>query len=192
MDVVNTMIEYSTTFISTGGIIFGFFLVFIESFIPILPLGVFVALNVNAFGFILGIIISWLATSLGSILCYLLFVFIDEKTTEKLFKQKTIVKIQKGIDKFDKITFTQLVLLVTLPFTPSCLVNILCGLAEMKKEKFIAAILIGKVFTITFWAYIGKSFIESVTDIKSIIFIGCAFLIAYLISKIVNKKFEIE
>ncbi len=192
MDIVNTIIEYSTNFISTGGVLFGFFLVFSECFIPILPLGVFVALNVNAFGFVPGIIISWLATSLGSIVCYLLFVYIDNKTTEKLFKKKTIRKIQKGIDKFDKITFTQLVLLITLPFTPSCLVNILCGLAGMKKKKFIASILVGKVFSITFWAYIGKSLIESITDLKSIIFIGIALLLAYLISKLISKKYEIE
>ena len=192
MDTINTIIEYSTNLVSTGGVLVGFLLVFIECFIPILPIGVFVALNVNAFGFIPGIIISWLATSLGSIVCYLLFVFIDQKTTEKLFNKRLVVKIQKGIDTFDKITFTGLVLLITLPFTPSCLVNILCGLAGVKKRKFMASILIGKVFVITFWAYVGKSLIESITDIKSLIFIGCAFLLAYLISKIVNKKFKIE
>ena len=56
----------------------------------------------------------------------------------------------------------------------------------------MAAILIGKIFSITFWAYIGKSILESITDIKSIVFIALALLIAYIISKIVNKKFEIE
>ena len=57
MDIVNTIIDYSTNFMSIGGVPFGFFLVFIESFIPILPLSVFVALNVNAFGFFIGILI---------------------------------------------------------------------------------------------------------------------------------------
>ena len=88
MDIINTIIEYSTSFISTGGILFGFFIVFIECFIPILPLSVFVALNVNAFGFFIGILISWLATSLGSFLCYLLFTFIEEKVTEKILNKK--------------------------------------------------------------------------------------------------------
>ena len=192
MNTINTIIDYSTNFISTGGVLFGSFLVFIECFIPMLPLSVFVALNVNAFGFFLGILISWLATSLGSFLCYLLFTFIDEKVTEKFFNKKTIRKIQKAIDKFDRITFSGLVLLITLPFTPSCLVNILCGLTRMKKDKFLASIIIGKLFSITFWGYIGKSIIESITDLNSIIFIICTLIIAYLISKIVNRKFEIE
>ena len=192
MDLISRMIEYSTDFISTGGPLFGFFLVFIECFIPALPLSVFVALNINAFGFLLGIIISWSATSIGSILCYLLFSLIERKVVSKFLNRKTVKKIQNGIDKFKKITFPQLVLLITLPFTPSFLVNILSGLTKMNKEKFISAILIGKVFTVVFWGYIGKSFLESLTDINSIIYIAVALLIAYIISKIVSKKFEIE
>lgn len=192
MDIVNTIIEQSTSFISMGGIPFGFFLVFIECFIPMLPLSVFVALNVNAFGFFLGVLISWIATSLGSFICYLIFTFIEEKVIEKFLNRKTIGKIQKAINKFNEISFSGLVLLITLPFTPSCLVNILCGLTRMKKEKFVASILIGKLFSIIFWGYIGKSILESITDLKSIIFIIGTLVIAYIISKIINKKFEIE
>lgn len=62
----------------------------------------------------------------------------------------------------------------------------------MSKEKFITALLIGKVFTVIFWGYIGKSFIESLTDIGSIIFIVVALVVAYIISKIVSKKMNIE
>ncbi|MBR2678287.1 MAG: TVP38/TMEM64 family protein [Bacilli bacterium] len=192
MDIVNTIIDYSTNFMSIGGVPFGFFLVFIESFIPILPLSVFVALNVNAFGFFIGILISWLATALGSVFCYLLFTLIEDKITDKFFGKKTVKRIQKSISKFDKISFSSLVLLVTLPFTPSCLVNILSGLTKMKKEKFITAIFIGKIFSVTFWGYIGKSIIESITDLKSMLFIIVTLIIAYIISKIINKKFEIE
>lgn len=192
MDIVNTIIEQSTGFISMGGIPFGFFLVFIECFIPMLPLSVFVALNVNAFGFFLGVLISWVATSLGSFLCYLIFTVIEEKVIEKFLNRKTIKRIQKAINKFNEISFSGLVLLITLPFTPSCLVNILCGLTKMKKEKFIASILIGKLFAIAFWGYIGKSILESITDLKSIAFIIVTLIIAYIISKIIDKKFEIE
>ncbi len=192
MEVVNYIIEYSTNLISMGGIFFGFFLVFIECFIPALPLSVFVALNVNAFGIFLGVLISWIATCTGSFLCYILFLFLEEKFIRSFFKKKTIRKIANGIDKFRTIKLSQLVLLVTLPFTPSFLINILSGLANMSKEKFITAVLIGKVFTVVFWGYIGKSFIESLTVVGSIVFIVVALLIAYVTSKIVSKKMNIE
>lgn len=192
MNVVNYIIEYSTDFISTGGIVFGFLLVFIECFIPALPLSVFVALNVNAFGIFLGILISWIATCTGSFLCYLLFSYLEEKLISNIFNKQKLKKIKNGTDRFRTINFSQLVLIITLPFTPSFLVNILSGLARVSKEKFISALLIGKVFTVIFWGYIGKSFIESLMDINSFIYIIVALVIAYVISKIVSKKMNIE
>ena len=192
MDLIKYIIDHSTEFVSNGGMLVGFFLVFIECFIPVLPLSVFVALNVNAFGFLGGFLISWSATCLGSYLCYLFFLFIEGKLTEKFLKRKTIKKIKNGIDKFEKIKFTELVLIITLPFTPSCLVNILAGLTKVAKEKFLIALLIGKSFTIVFWGYIGKSLIESLTDLKSLIYIFVTLVLAYIISKIVSKKMHID
>lgn len=192
MEIVNYIIDYSTKFIATGGLAFGFLLVFIECFIPALPLSVFVALNVNAFGVFLGILISWIATCTGSFLCYLLFSFLEEKYISKWFNNKTKTIIKNGIDKFKKIGFSELVLIITLPFTPSFLVNILSGIAGVSKEKFISALVIGKVFTVIFWGYIGKSFIESLTDFTSIIYIVVALIIAYVISKIVSRRMNIE
>ncbi len=191
MKFVNDLIEFSTNFIYTGGIFFGIFIVFLESFIPVLPLSVFVALNCNAFGFFIGVLISWIGTCLGSVLCYLLFRFIGKKLHSKL-KRKIFKKAEAGINKFNNITFTQLVLLYTLPFAPSSLFNTLGGLSNMKQEKFIFSLLIGKAFSILFWGYIGISVIESFTDKKSLISLGVILVLAYIVSKILNKKFNIE
>ena len=62
----------------------------------------------------------------------------------------------------------------------------------MSKEKFVIAILIGKLFEIIFWGYIGKSLIDSLTDIKSFIYIFVTLIVSYIISKIVSKKMNIE
>ncbi len=191
MDLVKLFVDYSTNFISTGGILYGFLIVLIECFIPMLPLGVFVALNVNAFGTLIGIFISWSATTLGSFLVYMIFTFLEKKFVNRFVNKKTVNRIMKAIKKFQKITFPELVLLITLPFTPSCFINIISGLARVPKKKFLLAIIIGKVFTVIFWGYIGKSFIESMHDIKSIIFIILALLISYIISKIVSIKMNI-
>ena len=192
MNLINYLIEHSTEFISNGGLLVGFLLVFIECFIPMLPLSLFVALNVNAFGFIMGCFISWLATTIGSILCYTISSKIDNKLQKKFINKKTLNKIMSKIDKFQKIPFPGLVILITLPFTPSFFVNVLSGISGMSKRKYIASLLIGKVFCIVFWGYIGKSLIESLTDLKSLTYIGISLLIAYILSKIVNKKMNIE
>lgn len=192
MEIITYIINHCTSLIESGGFVVGFFLVFIECFIPALPLSVFVALNVGAFGFFVGILISWMATCLGSYCCYIVFLYIENKLTEKFLNKKMIIKIRKSIDKFSKIKFTELVLLLTLPFTPSSLINALAGLTRMSKKKFIASILIGKLFSIVFWGYIGKSIIESLTDISSIIYIIVTLIIAYIISKIISRKINIE
>lgn len=192
MELVKQLIDYSTSLLSEGGMLYGFLMIFIECLIPILPLGVFVALNVNAFGPLLGIGLSWIATTLGSFLVYLLFTLLERKFVNKFVNKKTISRIIKAIKKFKKISFPELVLLITLPFTPSCFINIISGLARVPKKKFVASILIGKIFTVIFWGYIGKSFIECIHDIKSIIYILITLLIAYIISKIVSKKMNIE
>lgn len=101
-------------------------------------------------------------------------------------------KIDKAIVTFRNISLPNLVVIITLPFTPAFLVNILAGLTSMDKKKFIAAILIGKIFMVIFWGYVGKSLIESMTDIKTIIIILSMVLLAYIISKIVSKKANIE
>lgn len=192
MDLVTDIVTRSTNLIEVGGPLIGFLLILIEAFIPALPLGVFVTLNINAFGFLLGIIISWTSTCLGSYLAYSIFYSFSNKVVYKLLQNKTRKKVEKGINKFKNISLTNLVLIITLPFTPSFLVNILSGVAELKKEKFLTALLIGKLFMVTFWGYIGKSFIESMTDPKAIIFICLTLLISYVISKFVSKKMKIE
>ncbi len=192
MDLITELIEKSTELVASGGLIFGFLMVLTEAFIPILPLGVFVSLNINAFGFFIGVVISWLANCLGSYIAYLFFNILETKLLYKLVKNKTAKKIDEQIHRFNKIKFQNLVLIITLPFTPSCLINLLAGVSNMSKEKYLSALIIGKAFMITFWGYIGKSFIESLTDIKALIFIGFILLLAYISSKVVSKKMDIE
>lgn len=192
LHLINNFVTECTALLSDGGILFGFLLVLLESFIPALPLGVFVALNINAFGFIIGTLISWLATSLGCFLSYLLFFYLSNSVIYKILKKQTRKKVEKGIKKFEQIPLANLVVMITLPFTPAFLINILAGIARIKKEKFLLAILIGKIFMITFWGYVGKSLIESITDINSIILIALMLLVAYIISKGIGKKMNIE
>ena len=161
MATLSELIEMATSLIEDGGFLIGFLLVLVESFFPILPLGAFVTLNVNAFGFFPGIILSWIATTLGSTLTYLFFYYLSNNIVFKLVKESTKNKILEKTAGFKKIRITHLVLLITLPFAPSCFINLLAGVTGVSKKKYLTALPVGKIFMITFWAYIGKSLIES-------------------------------
>ena len=57
---------------------------------------------------------------------------------------------------------------------------------------FLFAIFIGKVFMITFWGYVSKSLIESITDINTIIIVSLMLVMAYIVSKIVSKRVDLD
>lgn len=189
MEAVNNAIEYITSILQHGGLFLGILLIFLESIIPALPLSVFVALNINAYGLIVGIIISWLATCFGCYCSFLFFRYISNRfIKEKLEKPK----LKKVVKKMKTIDFSSLVVIIALPFTPAFLINIAAGIVKISKKKFLAAILIGKVFMIIFWGCVGKSLLESMTDIKTIMVISLLIIVAYFVSKLVSKKMKIE
>ena len=192
MDLINTIVEYSTEVISNGGILFGMLLIMIESFIPVLPLSVFIALNTHTFGLLPGIVMSWVSTCIGCYISYLIFYYVSNNIIYKYLSKKTRNKIDKDVDKFQNISLANLTVIITLPFTPAFLINILAGVSGMSKKKYIVALLIGKIFMVSFWGYIGKSFVESMTDISAIIVMSIMIIIAYALSKLIGKNANIE
>ena len=141
MEAIQSFVDFCTNFISQGGLFFGFLLVFLESFLPVLPLGVFVALNVNAFGGIVGLSLSWIATCLGCFVSYTFFSFLSETVLHKLLPKKSVTQIEKATKTFQNISFSNLVLVIALPFTPAFLVNIICGIVGVSRRKFLFSIL---------------------------------------------------
>ena len=192
MDLINAIVEYSTEVISNGGILFGMLLIMIESFIPVLPLSVFIALNTHTFGLLPGIVMSWVSTCIGCYISYLIFYYVSNNIIYKYLSKKTRNKIDKAVDKFQNISLANLTVIITLPFTPAFLINILAGVSGMSKKKYIVAVVIGKIFMVSFWGYIGKSFVESMTDISAIIVMSIMIIIAYALSKLIGKNANIE
>ena len=56
--LIDSFIKSITSYLQVFGIPFGCFLIILESIIPVLPLGVFVAFNMMAFGNFIGFIMS--------------------------------------------------------------------------------------------------------------------------------------
>lgn len=188
-DIYNYLIE-----IINGSVIYGplfaCLLIFLESILPVLPLFVFITIIFIAYGYTYGFIISYILTSLGC-----LFSFFLCRTLLKSFVRKKLRKIDK-LDtlmlKIDKIKLSNLVLLLAIPFTPAFVINIAASLSEMNFKKYCIAIFISKIFLIFFWGFIGTSLLESLKNPKIVIVILIMLLIAYLLSRFVTKKLDIE
>jgi len=192
-DFLNTIYNYIINIVNSSNIfgpLFACLLIFIESILPVLPLFVFITIIFIAYGYALGFIISYILTVLG---CYFSF-FLCRKYLKNFFRKKVrkIEQFDKLMKKIDKIKFSNLVLLISIPFTPAFLINIASSLSEMEFKKFSLSILIGKVFIVFFWGFIGTSLVESLKNPKILIIIVIMLGIAYLISKIVTKKLNVE
>lgn len=192
VELVNNFATYLINIMSHLGPISGIVLIILESILPFLPLSVFIALNGASFGYVFGYIISWVSTCIGCLLSFLIFRKIFKNKFDKLLSKKNVKQIKKIKEKFSTITFSALVLIIALPFTPAFAVNIAAGLSDMSLRKFMIAILIGKLSITYFWTYIGKSLLESMMDFKTIITVALLLLGAYIISKLVSKKLKIE
>lgn len=185
--LITEVVEYITNIMGTLGIFSGFVLIILESILPVLPLGVFVALNVMTFGPVLGYIVSLIATITGCMMSFILCRKLKEKFDKKYGKNEKVKKFKKYLNK---ISYSNLVLLLALPFTPAFAVNIGAGLSEIDKKKYFSALMIGKIPMVYFWGFIGKSFLESMRDPYTIAQIIVMLILAYLASKVINKLME--
>lgn len=191
-EIIDVFVTTCTSVLTSLGPISGVILIILESIIPPLPLSVFITLNMIAFGNVFGFLISWLSTIVGCMISFCLFRKLFRKKLEKFVKKKDLENVNNVMKSIGEISLTNLVVFIAIPFSPAFLINIAAGLSKIKIEKFFIAIIIGKMMMVFFWGYIGTSLLESLTDITILFKIGIMLVIAYVISKMVEKNMKIK
>ena len=190
MDAIYDFIINLITTTGSLGMMLDCLLIISESIIPALPLGLFITVLCVNYGYVIGFLISWIFTIIGCMISYYLFqtIFkgiVDRKLRKYEFANKLLTMI-------DKMTFSNLVLLISLPITPAFLVNIVAGVSNMKVNKFLPALMIGKISLVAFWGYVGTSLIEALKNPMILIKVGIIIIIMFIISKIINKKLNLD
>ena len=172
------------------GPLLGCLFIVLESIIPPLPLFVFITINFVAFGSVIGFIISWICTCIGCIISYWL--------VKKIFgnwvvnKVKDVELLSKCMNYVENLSLTQVIVILSIPFTPAFMINIAAGLCNMNFKKFLISILVGKIFLVYFWGVVGTGLLESLHNPRSIITVIVMVVIAYLLSIIIKKVFKID
>jgi len=162
----------------------GIVITFAESFLPILPLLVFVAANANIYGLWLGSLYSWIGVGGGSLLVF----WLARKLGGRFgpWVQRRYPKSGRFFNWIEQRGFTPLFVLACFPFSPSALINVVSGLGRVPFHTFAAAILLGKAVMI-----FGVSLLSF--DIASLarepwrILVTCTFII---IMWLAGKKLE--
>lgn len=192
LEIAHEFVDIAIDYMQLYGPWLGFLIIILESILPWLPLCVFIALNMASFGNIFGFFLSWVATIVGCLLSYWFFKYLVGNRIDKYINDKKHEKLKKVIKTIRNINFSTLVILVALPFSPAFLINIACGITKVNFKKFIFSLFIGKVVIVYFWGFVGTSLIDSITNIGNIIQVLILLLFAFIISKIVMKKYNIE
>ncbi len=201
MSWLSDLEQLLTEFLNNMGVWAPFFccaLIFLEGILAFLPLFVFVAFNILAlsnifgtfFGTILGVVLSWIFSVLGSFTMF----FLVRKILGGRFRNKikNSPKVIKFMNVLDKLTYSQLVLITSIPFSPSFFINLGAGLSTVNYKKYFCALLIGKFAEMIFLGYVGVSLLECLTEPLALIKVAVIMVIGYMISIVVNKKFNLD
>lgn len=192
-NLIETNIDLLKEFVQQSNLFFalaiGMGLIILESIIPMLPLAVFIAINMLVFGNVIGFFLSWIATIIGCTLSFFIFRKLKNKLWKWIGKRERLIEL---MNKVDQISFSSLVIILAFPFTPAFSINIGAGLSNMSYQKYLFALLISKISIVYFWGFIGTTLVESLTDIGVLIKIAIIIFVAFILSKIVTKKFDIK
>lgn len=180
---VDKIIELSQHYKTLGPLI-GILLPFIESFLPFLPLVVFIIANAGAYGLWLGFILSWVGTVAGS---YVVFLIIRKYGRNRILRFLTKKRrVQQLIQWVERNGFGPLFLLICFPFTPSALVNLVAGLSNMKKSYYLIILMAGKLVMIFIISFIGYDLKALLTQpLRTAIVVLIIFLLW-----VIGKAFE--
>lgn len=168
-------------------IVVGLTSVFIESFLPMLPLVAIVTANAALFGMSLGLIISWIGSTSGTICLFLLVKKISNKKFIKILKNE---KVEKAIGWMEEKGFKLLFLAYACPFLPACVVTISQGLAKRNTTDFISAVVAGKLVMFFIVSYIGNDIMGFITSPFKVITLVLITLLAWKIGKKLNKDLD--
>ena len=176
------------------GFFVGFLLVFIESFLPFLPLVVIVILTINSYGVIVGFLISYSATVIGSYLVFLTVRHFFRDTAQRYIEKHD--KLNKMLKFIDDRGFTFLFILLCLPFTPSSVVNVITALSNVRRDVYLYILLAAKfimILSMTLVGYDIASFFDSPMKlILSLVFLCVLYLLSKWYQKYLEKKINKE
>ncbi len=196
MEILETFNELNNslnTFLLNAGMwapLLSSLLIVLEAIFAFLPLCVFVTINLLTMGDILGSVVSYCCTVAG---CFFTF-FLCRVGLNPIFQK--FMKNKSGLTKFmnmiDNMSFSKLVLIISIPLTPSFFVNLAAGLSKIPKRKYLYALAFGKTIIILFWGFLGTSLIDCLTNPLMLIKVVLMILVCNLVSKFINKKFDLD
>lgn len=158
-----------------------------ESLFSFLPFVAIVAFHVGVYGEILGFLYSWIGTTIGSAMVFLMIRFCSNHLIF-LRKINWIENLCSWISKQDQL---DLFLLTACAFMPSFLINLAYGFSDFDSHTFLKTILFSKSIMTAILVLFGSSIKNAMDHPFYFIIALMIFFCLYLISKQIKKKLQV-
>ncbi len=155
----------------------------IQNSFTVFPLILVITINISIFGFINGVLWSWITSVIASIVVFYNVRYIFQS----LFIKKVAPKL---IEKVDANGFAYVFQARLFPFVPTSLVNILAGLSTMRIMPFTLATFIGNFIYFFILALIPAGVLSSELDEYVILGIIFVSIIGFYLYKRFKQKRE--
>ncbi len=188
-NLYDKMIEFYTDKL---GILGGFILAFIENFFPPIPIVAIVLANVSSFGSVLGFLISFAGHYAGAVCVFLIIRnFIKPRVDKRSNPDSKYARFEEW---FARRKFHTLLIILSLPFVPYVFLNLAAGLSSISKRVYILCLGIGNLLMSLFFTLVGVTFDNAMRsgDYKALIYPAVLMVVAYLIGKVIETKFELK
>lgn len=166
--------------------IIGFLLSAIESFIPVLPLVAMILANAIILGMWLGFFVSWMGSSIASIILYI--------CSNKFFKLTFFNKYRDLIERknipqyLEEKGFSIIFISYLCPFISDFLITIACGLTGVDIKTFISAMMCGKFVMFLFVSYVGNDINSFFASPFKISLFSLFIIFSWIIGRNINKN----
>lgn len=166
--------------------IIAFITIAIETFLPLLPLIAIVLANSFVLGMWLGFLVSWIGSSISSIILYYFAnKFSRLKFIRRYQKNEKILNIIKWIQKQG---FNFIFISYACPFIPDFLITIASGFASVNIKDFILGMISGKFVMFLLISYVGDDITELLNNPIKIILLSFVVMLSWLVGQNINKK----
>ncbi|MCQ6562490.1 TVP38/TMEM64 family protein [Paenibacillus mendelii] len=168
----------------------GIALTMVESFLPILPLLVFVAVNANIYGLWMGSLFSWIGVCGGSLIVFLIARKLGTKFGPWI--QRKLPKTKRFFNWIEQRGFTPIFLLACFPFSPSVLINIVSGLSKVPFHTFVVAVLLGKAVMIFSVSLLSFDIVNLAKEPWRIVLTCILIFAMWFAGKQLEKRYELK
>ena len=169
--------------------VFSFFLVLCVNAIGFPPAMIFSAANALIFGIVPGILLAWIAETVGVALSFVLLRFLFRDAAED------VISKHKSLQKIDELSGSQgfKVMLIAriIPYLPSGLLNALGAVSKMSFRDFTIAALIGKLPSTAIEAMIGHDAVTASENPYRLVFslvLAIVMVVGFIIYEKRQKK----